>query len=301
MSTSDNKQYNRDFIYSAPHKVLFHKSITLLQLRIYSIIRSFMDTTGEAYPSNNWIATQCCGVDRTSVIRAINKLVSYGFVQRIVIDGQRYLGIVTTPLPINVIASDLNATPPSDLNATQLDQNNIITKDINNIVDSKKSTRKRPLKEYEKDTRFMRFYTTYPKKEKPHDAWKAFKSIVGDDDDLLDEIVKGIEERKKRHTQWSDPKFIIFPAAYLRSGAFEGEIFNENEAKKAKDEATALAKQQDEEKRALASQRAADAERENNRNKQADAKSFQSIRNEAEKREPSNPRRFKDIMKQYGS
>lgn len=104
-----------------------------------------------------------------------------------------------------------------------------------NIPDSDKSGKNKKLKDYEKDERFMRFYGIYPQKQKPRDAWKAFKSIVGDDDDLLDYIVKDVEERKKRHTKWQDKQFIIFPAAYLRSGAFEGEIYNEAEEKKEKE------------------------------------------------------------------
>jgi len=49
---------NRDFVYNIPEKVLFDNSLTINDLKVYAIVRSFMDTTGTAFPSNNWIANK---------------------------------------------------------------------------------------------------------------------------------------------------------------------------------------------------------------------------------------------------
>jgi hypothetical protein len=145
-----------------------------------------------------------------------------------------------------------------------------------NNADSKKSAIKRPLKEYQKDSRFMRFYSIYPNKQKPFDAWKAFKSIVGNDNELLEFVIKDVEERKKRHSQWQNGKqFIIYPAAYLRSGTFDGEIVNEKEQSQAQAQQERIKKiereksdKEAENQRALESQRRADLERQSKPNQE---------------------------------
>ncbi|HAT1964774.1 TPA: hypothetical protein I8Z55_000385 [Legionella pneumophila] len=82
-------------------------------------------------------------------------------------------------------------------------------------------------KDYPKDERFMRFYNEYPRKVDPHDAYKAFKTIVGDDDLLLEQIISDIKQRKQHHEPWKDKKYIKYPAAYLRKGEYLSEVLNE--------------------------------------------------------------------------
>ena len=149
------KSYNRDFIYTIPSKILQDDTLTFNDVKIYMMIRSFMDTTGDAYPSNNWIANEF-NMDRSTVIRSINHLVEKGYVIKEEINGVRHLRINIHPLPQKVIEAeevadkhDLNgnesyphpvapvppprrtaATPPRRTAATQLDQNIITSKII---------------------------------------------------------------------------------------------------------------------------------------------------------------------------
>jgi hypothetical protein len=97
----------------------------------------------------------------------------------------------------------------------------------NEIPDSKPV--KTSKKDYQKDERFMRFYDAYPKKVDPHDAYKAFKSVVGNDDLLLERILNDLEQRKAKHSQWADKQYIKYPAVYLRKGEYLGEIYNKNQ------------------------------------------------------------------------
>ena len=117
---------------------------------------------------------------------------------------------------------------------------NTSLKDLKTLPDSNESGKQKSsiskTKDYTKDTRFMKFYNAYPKKVDPQDAWKAFKNIVGNDDELLDEILKDLEERKARHTQWQDKQFIKYPAVYLRKGEYLGEIINIGPQTKGKSE-----------------------------------------------------------------
>jgi biotin operon repressor len=103
------------------------------------MIRSFMDTTGVAYPSNHWIADQL-GINRRNVINNINKLISKGYIERIEENCQRYFRItlskvlekgVSQKTPPSVaedtppsVAED---TPPSVAEDTQLYSNIILS------------------------------------------------------------------------------------------------------------------------------------------------------------------------------
>ncbi len=136
---NEAKKYTREFIYTCPSKVFDDKSLTINELKIYMMIRSFMDTTGIAYPSNNWIADKL-GISRRRTIDNINKLVRKNYIERITVKGKRYLRIAITPIVEQIDESlevtqtsppsDANVTPPSDANVTLLDQSNINSKTI---------------------------------------------------------------------------------------------------------------------------------------------------------------------------
>lgn len=87
---------SRDFIYTIPSKVLFDDSITDLDRKIYMIIRSFMDTTGDCYPSNAWFAEKL-KINKRTVPASINRLVETGHIKRIDHESKRYLIINYSP------------------------------------------------------------------------------------------------------------------------------------------------------------------------------------------------------------
>ena len=141
-------------------------------------------------------------------------------------------------------------------------------KDTNTLVDSPNTTKASKPSHYKKDLRFMRFYNAYPRHDKPVDAWKAFKSLKPSDE-LLEAIIADVSERKEKHTQWQDKKYIPLPAGYLRSAGYEGEIYNEEEERSAKktkteDETAARLKSQEEASRNRAAQQQQDRENKHN-------------------------------------
>lgn len=231
-----NATTNRDFIYTIPSKIMHDNDLSLNDIKIYMIVRSFMDTAGSCYASNNWIASNL-RIHRTTVIECIKNLIQKTYLVRTEVNGQRYLSVNYTPCPMEVVVStlppsSLQTTPPSSVETTQYNSNIINTKNIKSIVDSDESpiekTSSLKVKDYEKDERFMQFYSIYPKKQKPRDAWKAFKALKTSDAQL-NLILEDVKARIERHTQWQEAQFIPFPASYLRSGEFEGEIFNQAE------------------------------------------------------------------------
>ena len=137
------------------------------------------------------------------------------------------------------------------------------------LVDSPNTTRKTKPSSYKQDERFMKFYNAYPKKEKPADAWKAFKALAPSDEKLC-EIVADVEERKLRHTQWSEKKYIPLPASYLRTATYDGEINNDEEQRQEKKTAAAVEAAAKAQAQELASKQRADRSRRDHENKHND-------------------------------
>lgn len=132
---------NREFIYTITESVLFDKNITDLDRKIYMIIRSFMDTTGSCFASNDWVAKKL-EIEGRSVVRSIGRLEKQGYVIRFTENDQRYLKInyskfsdTESPPPMTLQSPphDPTVTPPHDPTVTQLVSNINNTKYIKNI------------------------------------------------------------------------------------------------------------------------------------------------------------------------
>ena len=91
-STQEISTYQ--FIYNTPDRIAFDLTLSVHDLRVYMIVRSFIDTTGDVYASNDYIAKRL-NVDRSTVIRSINRLCKKKYIFREDINGHRHLGIVT--------------------------------------------------------------------------------------------------------------------------------------------------------------------------------------------------------------
>lgn len=150
-------------------------------------------------------------------------------------------------------------------------------KEIKDNPDFSNQGKKKVIPDYKKDERFMRFYNAYPKKEDPRDAYKAFKSIVGNDDELLEQILQDIENRKSNHSQWSDKQYIKYPAVYLRKGEFEGEIINFDDEAAKKKEAIKKENELKIKKQEELSRKREEELRIHERNKQQDAVAYRSV------------------------
>ena len=147
--------YRLNFTYSVQRSVFKDHTLTINDLKIYMIVRSFTATTGDAYPSNNWIANEL-EIDRRTVITCINRLIEKDYLIKYDIKGKRHLSVKVPSIPQEIIApneeeklstegdpnvtqlviarslpSDHTITPPSDLAITLLNKNIINLKNIN--------------------------------------------------------------------------------------------------------------------------------------------------------------------------
>lgn len=204
---------NRNFIYIVPESILFDITLNLLEIKIYMIIRSFMDSTGTCYPSNNWLANKC-EVDRRSIIRSLNTLIEKGYIVKHTINNQRKLFIKQTGCPEELVTqmsppSDTDVTPPSDTDVTQLVSN------INNKNNIKHIPPKSPKGDCAINTNYQYPETLYSKEkpvQKPRSTAKTNVAKVTNDNPhgIPEELID--EWRQTRKTK-------ITPTAWKRLNA----------------------------------------------------------------------------------
>lgn len=285
-----------------PFYILYDLDLEGHHFRLYGQIEqmeSNPDPTVQPYFSYSWMAKEL-GIGRRHAISIANVLRKKGYIERIKVSkGKWRWSTVKKPIIQESIEEDEDLTSDpadhqQDLGSDPADHHTSdpadhlkipevksLKKDLKDIADSpntaKVSKKVSLSKNYKDNPRFMAFYDAYPKKVDPHDAYKAFKQVIGDDDKLLALILADIELRKEKHTQWRDKQFIKYPAVYLRKGEYLGEIINQEDEKKAQiDERKRVAderlKAQEE-----ASQKRAAIELANNQSKQSDAVAYRDI------------------------
>lgn len=183
---------NRDFIYTIPQRVLLDLSLHLTDLRVYALVRSFIDTTKDAYPSNGWLAKKL-GVEKRTIQASIEKHIKKGHITRTFDEnGRRHLNI-GRPVPEDVVGypeDDLQITPPRstdhpphDLQITQLDQRSITSKNINNICANKNFL----------EEAFNKLWEYYPNKKGKQIAYKKFLQIArGKPGEEVENLTKAI-------------------------------------------------------------------------------------------------------------
>lgn len=93
-----------------------------------------------------------------------------------------------------------------------------------NLISSKNKKEKQK-SDYRQNELFMRFYQSYPKKQKPQDAYKAFLRLNADEG-MVDMIIADALNRRANDDHWQDIQFIPYPATYLNAKQWEGDICN---------------------------------------------------------------------------
>lgn len=179
---SEIDKYGRAFNYNIPSYVLLDSTLTLVDLRTYALVRSFIDTTGKAYPSNKWFADKI-GVDPRTIPNSCARLEQKGYLKRVFDEnGKRYF-TVGQPIPEEVVSQPKHdpkitppmkhGSPPHDRTITQLDQK-ILDQNNNNICAASCATKS---KDYKKQI-FERLWDYYPLKKGKQKAYQTFLRLV---------------------------------------------------------------------------------------------------------------------------
>lgn len=283
------------------------KSATLLASFFYSLF-----TAGKSIKASRDYLCELCSIGKSQYYFTLNQLESCGYITRTGSTSRRKIQWIYNPVSNILIdesdgiydeknnVSNLNTSPGGRtklvreagltspggrIHILELDTKEDIK---NNIPASSKTGSKKVIRDYEKDERFMRFYSAYPKKEDPRDAWKAFKAVIGDNDELLEKVIADIDLRKLKHSKWQDRQYIKYPAVYLRKGEYLGEIFNSQDEALIKHEKEKQLNQERLEKQEAESKSRAENERKNNQLKQSDAVAYRKVVKEAPSKTTSN-------------
>jgi hypothetical protein len=281
MSDLNNNPYE-DTYYIIPRYIRKIPGITLAYLDVYETIFQFWNKNKNCFLSEDSLCERT-GYKRRIIYKALEFFEIHNELKRIRKNGKRYLvrpeRIIETDCSENIpTCTTVHANVHNRTRSTCTTVHHNIKK-LNKEKNLKdlpvfEKTGNKKIRDYEQDERFMRFYSEYPRRTDPRDAWKAFKSIVGDDDQLLEQIIEDVKLRKQKHTKWQEKQFIKYPAVYLRKGEYLGEIFNaaEEQAEKRKKESE-IAKER-ELKQEQASKQRAERERNNELQKQSDAVAY---------------------------
>jgi hypothetical protein len=165
----------RDHVCIIPERILFDLTLTLLDLRLYGLISSYMYTTGKFYEGNKKIATRF-GVEMRSIPRSIARLIKKGYLEANKINGKRHLKIKQTPMPeasVSPPEHDPEVMPPMTLGSPPHDPNvtqslpSINTISIENILLKK-----------DIELIFQKMWEAYPHKKARAKALEALIKIL---------------------------------------------------------------------------------------------------------------------------
>jgi hypothetical protein len=252
MSAHQNNTYQAAF-FIIPTYILNLPDINLGFLRVYNVIFEFWNKGLSCFLSDHAIMERT-GLKKTHMYDAFAYFEKHNELVRRKVKGRRYF-VQPERIIIRDLESETSFDPPEEhlrhtggstpgtpeQNKRSLNKEN--NKDLGDFSNApkecfeidyskpKKKPKTQRKKSYRDDERFIRFYEAYPKKVKPQDAYMAFLSVIGNDDELLEEVIADVHVRAKNHSQWQDKQFIPYPASYLRSADWESEIYNANEEK----------------------------------------------------------------------
>jgi len=163
--------HNRDFIYTIPESVLFDEELRPIDLKVYMVIRSFMDTTGEAFPSNAWFADRLKIAPETAS-RSVARLEKRKHISRFDHNDKRYLR-AGKPVPESLVSNQAldqkikggltKRSNPVDQKINLLDQSTIPSKFI----------KKLNKKDSERDTAYKSSYVQKPMSPASHVLWTS--------------------------------------------------------------------------------------------------------------------------------
>lgn len=108
-------------------------------------------------------------------------------------------------------------TPPPKMAVINKKEIRINKKDIKTLVDSTNTT------EYTKDDLFMLFYNSYPNKQKPRCAHRAFRKLKPTKE-FVSMLCTDVSARVENNWKGRHKNKIPHPATYLNSREWEGEI-----------------------------------------------------------------------------
>jgi len=88
----EHNEYGVQYFTNIPDRVLYDKDLNLSDIRVYAIIKSYIDSGHKVYTSNGYLAKKL-GCSIRTVISCLNSLTKKKYIRKISRSGQRYLKI----------------------------------------------------------------------------------------------------------------------------------------------------------------------------------------------------------------
>lgn len=216
-------------------------SLDPFTLKIYQTLRYQADYSSECSSIKRNVTSICnkVGLSRRQVFYSISILESVGLLKRESTPGQQStywiaqeLGYFTAKETSVNAESPTEKPPVHDVHEGVHDVHGVVhhmhtiiinpstntSKDLKTLVDSKKSTN------YKEDNLFMLFYSSYPNKQKPEAAHKAFKKLRANEE-IVEMLVKDVLLRRENNWKGRPKDKIPHPSTYLNNKEWEGEIY----------------------------------------------------------------------------
>ena len=96
--------------------------------------------------------------------------------------------------------------------------------------DKSKQTKGKVDDDYKDNPLFAKFYLSYPNKQKPKEAYKAFLKL-NPDKEFVEMLLKDIDKRIAKDVRWKTNQYTPHPATYLKSDYWMGDIITEAKPK----------------------------------------------------------------------
>lgn len=172
-------------------------------LVVYVYLCRRADSTGRSFPSYNTIAEDT-GISRSSAIRYAKLLIEHGYLRQERRTSGSLVWVITgvtvtppeSPRSVTVTTESVTVTPGSVT----------VTPEVNTTKKRKTITPSTP----SETPGFDEFWRLYPRRSAKVDALKAWRSMGCED--KAGDVVSGL----KRYVFSDDPKYIPYPATWLR-------------------------------------------------------------------------------------
>jgi hypothetical protein len=237
--SNDNTTSNETVTLQAVKKerhVILYENITLslspFALKLYLIFRYETDYSMECSAINKKIKffTNKSGLTRTRTFECLQELEEHGLIKRESKAGEQTKYWIAdklnyfTPKEIDQPPVRISDDPVQHSDDPVRDTDTIINNSFNNSSQLNPIVDFQSTKSYKDDELFMMFYSSYPNKQKPEIARKAFYKHKPDAEFAL---MLSIDVARRMDNNWKNrhKNKIPFPATYLNGKEWEGEIY----------------------------------------------------------------------------
>lgn len=191
-----------------PKEIWLDKRLNALDKIILAEIDSLDNGDEHCHAGNDYLA-QFCQCSTSKVTKTVAKLINLGYVKVHSFDGR-----------IRKLRSCLAYCTLQDSKIYEADEQNVRPINISNNLEIKSISRKSAAKE--NPAGFDEFWSVYPRHIDKKSALRAWTKLKPSDE-LKQTIIADVRRRVNSDTEWTEEKYIPYPATYINGARWEDE------------------------------------------------------------------------------